>query len=334
MMRRGAGHHRQGRQRDPIPPSADHLRGDARRSTSSTREPLPPRTRIRSRKTYAGTSPMAGISWASATATPGLAGRLGGATFGATLSLGAGSATDGAAASSNRGGGLQRPPCRRRLLAAATRFVVDHFTPYYEPARKTARACRRAARLRDGELDVADETALAALVRDRRPRAVAISPSQAGVRGRRTPCAYQHATCAEPSVWRPPHAEGRETSTISSSVSATDRVGAFREDDPSTAGSHATPPPASASDERGLRAACTLSAAGLRFLTLGPWGRPDRPTSPHREDPRGSRSRCRPGRLGATSLVDDIVDGVPACSIGRPAGRARILQHRRQPPWV
>jgi UDP-glucuronate 4-epimerase len=175
-----------------------------------------------------------------------------------------------------------------RLLDRGERVIgVDNFNAYYDPALKDARAATLTAR--DGfamiRLDIADEAALAALVREHGVTRIVHLAAQAGVRySLDNPFAYErsnlrgHLAVLEAAR----HAPGfRHLVYASSSSVYGDRpIGGtgFRETDPVDA-----PVSLYAATKR----SCELMSAsyahlyaipqtGLRFFTVyGPWGRPD-----------------------------------------------------------
>ena len=175
-----------------------------------------------------------------------------------------------------------------RLLDRGERVIgVDSFNAYYDPALKEARAATLDAR--DGftmaRIDIADENAVAALVRDAGVTRIVHLAAQAGVRHSiDNPFAYSHSNLhGHLSVIEAArHAPGFRhlVYASSSSVYGERPIGGagFREDEAAVA-----PVSLYAATKR----SCELMSAsyahlyglpqtGLRFFTVyGPWGRPD-----------------------------------------------------------
>jgi UDP-glucuronate 4-epimerase len=175
-----------------------------------------------------------------------------------------------------------------RLLDRGEHVIgLDSFNAYYDPALKDARAATLAERQGFGmeRFDIADDAALAALVRREGVTRIVHLAAQAGVRySLDNPFAYQrsnlHGHLAVLEAAR--HAPGFEhlVYASSSSVYGDRPIGGagFREDEPAVA-----PVSLYAATKR----SCELMSAsyahlyglpqtGLRFFTVyGPWGRPD-----------------------------------------------------------
>ena len=234
-----------------------------------------------------------------------------------------------------------------RLLDRGERVIgVDNLNAYYDPALKAARAATLTGR--DGfamkVLDIADDSALSALVRESGVTQIVHLAAQAGVRHSiDNPFAYErsnlhgHLSVLEAAR----HAPGfRHLVYASSSSVYGDRPlqrahgsgGGFREEDAANA-----PVSLYAATKR----SCELMSAsyahlyalpqtGLRFFTVyGPWGRPDMAYfSFTRRILAGEPIEVfGEGRMARDfTYIDDIVDGVLGALDHPPEGKApRIL---------
>ena len=229
-----------------------------------------------------------------------------------------------------------------RLAARGDRVVaIDSFTPYYEPALKTARAerLRAEAGVEVRALDVADPEPLARLVRQEGVESVVHLAAQAGVRHSiDNPFAYGHANLqGHLSVLEAcRHAPGLRHLVYASSSSVYGErpaeEGGFRESDPVD-----HPVSLYAATKRSAELMSDayarlygLPQSGLRFFTVyGPWGRPDMAYFGFTRrilagDPIDVFGEGRMRR--DFTYVDDIVDGVLGV-LDRPPERGghRIL---------
>lgn len=229
-----------------------------------------------------------------------------------------------------------------RLLARGERVIgLDIVNDYYDPALKEARL-----RTFDGiegfafhRIDVADDKAVAALVRDNGITRVVHLAAQAGVRySIENPFAYQRSNLAGHLAVMEAcrHAPGFEhlVYASSSSVYGNKPMGGagFREDEPA-----ANPVSLYAATKR----ACELMSqsyanlygfpqTGLRFFTVyGPWGRPDMAYfSFTQKILRGDAIEVYgEGRMARDfTYIDDIVDGIIGALDHPPAqGDHRVL---------
>ena len=229
-----------------------------------------------------------------------------------------------------------------RLLARGERVIgLDIVNDYYDPALKEARL-----RTFDGiegfafhRIDVSDDKAVAALVRDNGITRVVHLAAQAGVRySIENPFAYQRSNLAGHLAVMEAcrHAPGFEhlVYASSSSVYGNKPMGGagFREDEPA-----ANPVSLYAATKR----ACELMSqsyanlygfpqTGLRFFTVyGPWGRPDMAYfSFTQKILRGDAIEVYgEGRMARDfTYIDDIVDGIIGALDHPPAqGDHRVL---------
>jgi UDP-glucuronate 4-epimerase len=229
-----------------------------------------------------------------------------------------------------------------RLLARGERVIgVDIVNDYYDPSLKEARLATF-----DGtnsfafeRMDIADATAISALVRDHKVTRVVHLAAQAGVRySLENPFAYERSNLAgHLSVMEAcRHAEGFEhlVYASSSSVYGDKPMGGagFTEDEPAT-----DPVSLYAATKR----ACELMSqsyaklygfpqTGLRFFTVyGPWGRPDMAYfSFTQKILRGEAIEVYgEGRMARDfTYIDDIVDGIVGALDNPPeSGAHRVL---------
>jgi UDP-glucuronate 4-epimerase len=229
-----------------------------------------------------------------------------------------------------------------RLLDRGERVIgLDSFNSYYDPALKEARAATLEARpgFEMVRMDIADEAALADVVRREGVVRIVHLAAQAGVRySLDNPFAYQranlHGHLAVLEAAR--HAPGFEhlVYASSSSVYGDRPVGGagFREDEPATA-----PVSLYAATKRSgeLMSASyahlyALPQTGLRFFTVyGPWGRPDMAYFGFtRKILAGEPIEVfGEGRMARDfTYIDDIVDGIVGALDRPPEGKApRIL---------
>ena len=229
-----------------------------------------------------------------------------------------------------------------RLLDRGERVIgVDSFTPYYEPALKTARAATLEERggFTMERIDIADQQATAALVAENGVTRIVHLAAQAGVRHSIDhPFDYAHANLhGHLSVLEAArHAPGFTHLVYASSSSVYgDRPAsgdAFREDDAAVA-----PVSLYAATKRSgeLMSASYahlygLPQTGLRFFTVyGPWGRPDMAYFgfTHRILAGEPIEVFGEGRMARDfTYIDDIVDGIVG-ALDRPPEphRQRIL---------
>ena len=213
----------------------------------------------------------------------------------------------------------------RLLDRGETVIGVDSFNAYYEPALKDARIATLAAR--DGfameRLDIADDAALATLVREAGVTRIVHLAAQAGVRySLDNPFAYQrsnlhgHLSVLEAARHAP--AFRHLVYASSSSVYGDRPIGGagFREDEAAVA-----PVSLYAATKR----SCELMSAsyahlyglpqtGLRFFTVyGPWGRPDMAYFGFTQKILAGEpiEVFGEGRMARDfTYIDDIVDGV------------------------
>jgi UDP-glucuronate 4-epimerase len=229
-----------------------------------------------------------------------------------------------------------------RLLGRGERVIgLDSFDAYYEPALKEARAATLTARAGFTlvRADIADEAALAALVRYEGVTRIVHLAAQAGVRySLDHPFAYQranlHGHLAVLEAAR--HAPGFEhlVYASSSSVYGERTIGGagFREDEPATApvSLYAATKRSSELMSASYAHLYGLPQTGLRFFTVyGPWGRPDMAYFGFTKKILAGEpiEVFGEGRMARDfTYIDDIVDGVVGALDHPPRGKAqRIL---------
>lgn len=229
----------------------------------------------------------------------------------------------------------------RLLDRGETVIGVDNFNDYYDRSLKDARAATLAKRsgFRMERMDIADVTAMAALVRDNGIGRIVHLAAQAGVRySLENPFAYERSNLAgHLSVLEAcRYAEGFEhlVYASSSSVYGDKPLGGegFTEDEPA-----ASPVSLYAATKR----ACELMSAayanlygfpqtGLRFFTVyGPWGRPDMAYFSFTQKIMAGQpiEVYGDGKMARDfTYIDDIVDGVVgALDNPPPQSSQRIL---------
>ena len=249
--------------------------------------------------------------------------------------------------------------CERLLARGESVLGVDVVNSYYDVALKEARLARLEGQsgFRLARLDIAEEQALAALVREAAPDRVIHLAAQAGVRySIDNPFAYERSNLAgHLSVMEAcRHATSAPHLVYASSSSVYgDRPidGAFREDDPVDA-----PVSLYAATKRSAELMSTaysklygMAQTGLRFFTVyGPWGRPDMAYFGFTKKILAGEpiEVFGEGRMARDfTYIDDIVDGIlgvadnPAAAgehrlfnIGdsRPVGLMRMIETLEQ----
>jgi UDP-glucuronate 4-epimerase len=228
------------------------------------------------------------------------------------------------------------------LLARGERVIgIDIVNDYYDPALKAARLATfdDVANFRFEKMDIADNTAVAALIKAEGVVRVVHLAAQAGVRySIENPFAYQHSNLAgHLSVMEAcRHAPGFEhlVYASSSSVYGDKPMGGagFTEDEPAT-----SPVSLYAATKRSCelmsQSYATLYAlpqTGLRFFTVyGPWGRPDMAYfSFTQKIMRGEAIEVYgEGKMARDfTYIDDIVEGIVGSLDHPPEGGAhRVL---------
>ena len=175
--------------------------------------------------------------------------------------------------------------CARLLQRGEAVVAVDDFNAYYDPALKVQRVTALASQpgFRMEQLDIAEATRMAELVKEARPGTVIHLAAQAGVRySLENPFAYERANVAgHLSVLEAcRHASVEHLVYASSSSVYGERsvAGAFHEDDPvsSPCSLYAATKRAGELMSASYAGLYGLSQSGLRFFTVyGPQGRPD-----------------------------------------------------------
>jgi UDP-glucuronate 4-epimerase len=221
----------------------------------------------------------------------------------------------------------------RLLDRGETVIGVDVFNDYYDPALKAARAARL-----DGwpgftmvRMDIADDAAMMALVRDSGAKRIVHLAAQAGVRySIENPFAYQRSNLAgHLSVLEAARHNGVTHLVYASSSSVYgDRPlegAGFKETDPVDAPVSLYAATKRANELMSISYAKLYGfpMSGLRFFTVyGPWGRPDMAYYGFTQKILGGQSIevYGEGRMARDfTYIDDIVDGIVGVLDNPPA---------------
>jgi UDP-glucuronate 4-epimerase len=212
----------------------------------------------------------------------------------------------------------------RLLDRGETVIGVDVFNDYYDPALKAARAARLDGRpgFTMVRMDIADDAAMMALVRDSGVKRIVHLAAQAGVRySIENPFAYQRSNLAgHLSVLEAARHNGVTHLVYASSSSVYgDRPlegAGFKETDPVDAPVSLYAATKRANELMSISYAKLYGfpMSGLRFFTVyGPWGRPDMAYYGFTQKILGGQSIevYGEGRMARDfTYIDDIVDGI------------------------
>jgi UDP-glucuronate 4-epimerase len=221
----------------------------------------------------------------------------------------------------------------RLLDRGETVIGVDVFNDYYDPALKAARAARLDGRpgFTMVRMDIADDAAMMALVRDSGAKRIVHLAAQAGVRySIENPFAYQRSNLAgHLSVLEAARHNGVTHLVYASSSSVYgDRPlegAGFKETDPVDAPVSLYAATKRANELMSISYAKLYGfpMSGLRFFTVyGPWGRPDMAYYGFTQKILGGQSIevYGEGRMARDfTYIDDIVDGIVGVLDNPPA---------------
>lgn len=221
----------------------------------------------------------------------------------------------------------------RLLDRGETVIGVDVFNDYYDPALKAARAARLDGRpgFTMVRMDIADDAAVMALVRDSGAKRIVHLAAQAGVRySIENPFAYQRSNLAgHLSVLEAARHNGVTHLVYASSSSVYgDRPlegAGFKETDPVDAPVSLYAATKRANELMSISYAKLYGfpMSGLRFFTVyGPWGRPDMAYYGFTQKILGGQSIevYGEGRMARDfTYIDDIVDGIVGVLDNPPA---------------
>jgi UDP-glucuronate 4-epimerase len=221
----------------------------------------------------------------------------------------------------------------RLLDRGETVIGVDVFNDYYDPALKAARAARLDGRpgFTMVRMDIADDAAMMALVRDSGAKRIVHLAAQAGVRySIENPFAYQRSNLAgHLSVLEAARHNGVTHMVYASSSSVYgDRPlegAGFKETDPVDAPVSLYAATKRANELMSISYAKLYGfpMSGLRFFTVyGPWGRPDMAYYGFTQKILGGQSIevYGEGRMARDfTYIDDIVDGIVGVLDNPPA---------------